>query len=84
MYKLYCSFMFNYLIHYCNFLLMNNCSSAVEVAVRVISHFHSLQVDEHCSLIEHYSNELMFITRERDPILESYNHSSNERSHNMY
>ena len=37
---------------------MNNCSSTVEVAGRVISHFHSLQVDEHCSLIEDYSNEL--------------------------
>ena len=76
--------MINYLIHCCNFLLMNNCSSAVEDAGRVTSHFHSLQVDKHHSIREDYSNEFMFITRERGPILESYNHSSNGRYYDMY
>ena len=52
-----------YLIHCCNILLMNNCSSAVEVAGRVTSHFQSLQVDEHCSLVKDY--EYVFITKER-------------------
>ena len=44
---------------------MNNCSSTVEVAGRFTSHVHSLQVDEHCSLIEDYSNEFKSITMER-------------------
>ena len=83
-YKLYNCIIINYLIHCCNFLLMNNCSSAVEVASIVTSHILTLQVDEHCSLIEDCSNEFMFITREGGPILESYNHGSNERSHNIY
>ena len=67
--------MINYLIHCCNYLLMNNCSSAVEACGRVTSHFHSLQVDEDCSLIDDYSNEFKSISRERGPILESHAHS---------
>ena len=50
--------MINLLIHGSNFLLMNHCSSAVEGAGTLKSHFHSLQANEHCSLIDDYSNIL--------------------------
>ena len=56
--------MINYLIHCSNFLLMNHSSSAVDMAGRLTSLFHSLQVDEDCSLIEDYSNEFKSITME--------------------
>ena len=57
--KKYCSFMINYLIHCCNFLLMNICSSAMEMAGRFNSHFHTLQV--WMSIVHPINNKVIII-----------------------